>query len=135
MSAVDAYLRQARAELDRLTPSDALTRQRDGALIVDIRPEANRREEGTIPDAIVVERIVFEWRLDPTSEHRLPLLDADSEVIVVCNEGYASSLAARDAKRLGLRRATDIDGGFRAWAAAGLPVVDPVRPKVRIPTG
>lgn len=124
MSAVDAFLDAARAELDRLSPSQAHGRQRDGALIVDIRPEANRREEGAIPGAVAVERIVLEWRLDPTSEHRLPQVSADSDVIVVCNEGYASSLAARDVQRLGLPRATDVIGGFRAWATAGLPVAD-----------
>jgi rhodanese-related sulfurtransferase len=72
---------------------------------------------------VIVERIVLEWRLDPAGDHRLPGLSADTTVVIVCNEGYASSLAAADAHRLGLHRATDLIGGFRAWKAAGLPVV------------
>lgn len=120
MSAVDDLLAAARAELDRVSPAeaDALS----GAVLVDIRPHANRAAEGEIPGAVVVERIHLEWRLDPHGEHRMPGFTEDSTVIVFCNEGYASSLAARDLKHLGLRRATDLIGGFRAWRAAGLPV-------------
>ncbi|MEU6562367.1 rhodanese-like domain-containing protein [Nocardia nova] len=121
MSAED-LLARARAGLDRATPEAAAQRSAAGALIVDIRPHANRLAEGEIPGSVIVERIVLEWRLDPSGSHRLPGLDADSEVIIVCNEGYASSLAAADAQGLGLTRATDLVGGFRAWKAAGLPV-------------
>ncbi|HEV3356617.1 MAG TPA: rhodanese-like domain-containing protein [Pseudonocardiaceae bacterium] len=119
---VEELLGQARAELDRVEPERAARLQADGGLVIDIRPVANRSEEGEIPGSVPVERIVLEWRLDPNGTHRLPGFDADTPVIVVCNEGYASSLAARDLRRLGLRNATDLVGGFRGWARAGLPV-------------
>ncbi|GAA3433188.1 rhodanese-like domain-containing protein [Kutzneria kofuensis] len=127
---VDEYLEQARAELDRVGPAEARRLQEDGALLVDIRPIANRAAEGEIPGSVPVERIHLEWRLDPASDHRLPGLDGDTKVIVLCNEGYASSLAARDLHRLGLKTATDLVGGFRGWVAAGLPVVAGGRPAV-----
>jgi rhodanese-related sulfurtransferase len=120
MSAIDEVLAFARAGLDRITPADAAAT--DGVLFVDIRPEPNRAAEGEIPGSVVIERIVLEWRLDPRGEHRIDEIDEDTLVVVVCNESYASSLAARDLRALGLRRATDLVGGFRAWAAAGLPV-------------
>jgi rhodanese-related sulfurtransferase len=123
MSAVDALLAKARSGLDRAGPARARELQDAGALIVDIRPHANRAAEGEIPGSVVVERIHLEWRLAPDSEWRLPSVTADSTVIVVCNEGYSSSLAAADLQRLGLPRATDLAGGFRAWAEAGLPTV------------
>ncbi|WP_327118025.1 rhodanese-like domain-containing protein [Nocardia sp. NBC_01730] len=113
----------ARAQLDRVAPEQAAALQTDGALVVDIRPYANRLAEGEIPGAVVVERIVLEWRLDPNGDHRLPSITTDTPVVILCNEGYASSLAAADARRLGLRHVTDLIGGFRAWKAAGLPVV------------
>ncbi len=119
---VEELLDQARAELDRVEPERAARLQAEGGLVIDIRPVANRAEEGEIPGSVPVERIVLEWRLDPNGAHRLPGFDADTPVIVVCNEGYASSLAARDLRRLGLRNATDLVGGFRGWAKAGLPV-------------
>lgn len=118
---VDTMLADARAALDRVTPEQADAERRAGALLVDIRPFANRLAEGEIPGAVPVERIVLEWRLDPGSAHCLPGVTADTRVIVVCNEGYSSSLAARDLRLLGVRRATDLVGGFRAWLAAGLP--------------
>ncbi|MFC0543878.1 rhodanese-like domain-containing protein [Kutzneria chonburiensis] len=127
---VDEYLDQARAELDRVDPVEAKRLQDEGALLVDIRPIANRAEEGEIPGSVPVERIHLEWRLDPRSEHRLAELDGATKVIVLCNEGYASSLAARDLHRLGLTSATDLVGGFRGWAKAGLPVVTGGRPAV-----
>ena len=127
---VDEFLDRARAELDRVSPDEAQRLQADGALLVDIRPIANRAAEGEIPGSVPVERIHLEWRLDPDSDHRLSELDRDTKVIVLCNEGYASSLAARDLHRLGLTTATDLVGGFRAWAAAGLPVVAGGRPAV-----
>ncbi|MFB9907928.1 rhodanese-like domain-containing protein [Allokutzneria oryzae] len=119
---IEKFLDEARAELDRLEPEQALAAQRDGAIVVDIRPHSNREAEGEIPGALPIERIHLEWRLDPASEHRIPDVRPDSRVIVVCNEGYASSLAARDLHRVGLPGATDLVGGFRAWRAAGLPV-------------
>ncbi|MBF6327035.1 rhodanese-like domain-containing protein [Nocardia transvalensis] len=120
---VDRRLEQARARLLRVDPEQAAALESDGALVVDIRPHANRAAEGEIPGSVIVERIVLEWRLDPTGDHRLPGLTADTPVVIVCNEGYASSLAAADAQHLGLTHATDLIGGFRAWKAAGLPVV------------
>ncbi len=120
MSAVDDHLAHARAELSRVDPVTAAGLP--DAVFIDIRPLVNRVAEGEIPDSIPVERIHLEWRLDPGGEHRIPGFTADSTVIVFCNEGYASSLAARDLKRLGLGNATDLVGGFRAWAEAGLPV-------------
>ncbi|UVS80702.1 rhodanese-like domain-containing protein [Actinokineospora sp. UTMC 2448] len=127
---VEAYLAQARGEIERVDPFKAHALVREGALLVDIRPYYNRLAEGEIPGAIPIERIVLEWRLDPAGSHRLPDITADRVVIVFCNEGYASSLAARDLRRIGLRRATDLIGGFRAWEAEGLPVVDGGSPAV-----
>jgi rhodanese-related sulfurtransferase len=112
----------ARARLDRVTPEQAYLEYHDGAVLVDIRPAAQRGAEGEIPGAIVIERNVLEWRLDPRSDHRLPLANYSLRVIVVCSEGYTSSLAAASLLDLGIAGATDLDGGFRAWAAAGLPV-------------
>ncbi|ONF67814.1 rhodanese-like domain-containing protein [Amycolatopsis keratiniphila] len=130
MSAIDDLLAAARAGLDRAGPEQALRLQRDGALIVDIRPHVNRLEEGEIPDSVVVERIHLEWRLAPDSDWRLPQVEPDSTVIVVCNEGYSSSLAAADLQRLGLPGATDLEGGFRAWRSAGLPIREGGTPAV-----
>ena len=129
LSAED-FLDEARAELDRVDPRRAAQLQAAGGLIVDIRPVRNRAEEGEIPGSVPVERIVLEWRLDPNGAHRIPGFDAQTPVIVVCNEGYASSLAARDLRRLGLRNATDLDGGFRGWARAGLPVSPGATPAI-----
>ncbi len=122
MSAIDTLLADARSGLDRVDPARARELQEAGALLVDIRPFSNRQAEGEIPGAVVVERIHLEWRLAPDSEWRLPGVTEDSTVVVLCNEGYSSSLAAADLQRLGLPHATDLEGGFRAWAAAGLPV-------------
>jgi rhodanese-related sulfurtransferase len=117
---IDELLEEARLRLERLDPHQALAAQQDGALLVDIRPEANRVAEGALPGAVVVERTVLEWRLDPACEARLPVASYDRKVVVVCNEGYSSSLAAATLRDLGVD-ATDLDGGFRAWMAAGLP--------------
>jgi rhodanese-related sulfurtransferase len=130
VSAVDEFLARARAELDRVEPAEADRLRQSGALLVDIRPHANRVAEGEIPGSVQVERIHLEWRLDPHGEHRLPGFTEDTTVIVLCNDGYASSLAARDLKRLGLRGATDLVGGFRGWLAAGLPVREGGTPPV-----
>lgn len=119
---VDEVLDEARTRLIRLPPPEALAAQAAGGLIVDIRPDVNRRAEGEIPGALVVDRNVLEWRLDPRCEARLPLASYDLHVILVCNEGYASSLAALSLQELGISAATDVIGGFRAWRAAGLPV-------------
>ncbi len=120
---VQELLDRARARLLRVDPRQAAALQADGALLIDIRPHADRAAEGEIPGALIIERIVLEWRLDPGGDHRLPGLAADTPVVLICNEGYASSLAAADVQRLGLTHATDLVGGFRAWRAAGLPTV------------
>jgi len=120
-ASVDAILAQARANLDRLTPREAYEAVRAGALLIDIRPALNRETEGGVPGAVVIERNVLEWRLDPASDSRIPHADYELRAIVLCNEGYASSLAAAALQDLGVHCATDVVGGFRAWRAAGLP--------------
>lgn len=128
MTPVDDLLTEARAGLRRLEPHAAFAAQRAGALLVDIRPDPYRIGEGAIPGAVIIERNVLEWRLDPIGPHRIPELGtADQIVIVVCNEGYASSLAAATLQSIGLPHATDLVGGYRAWRGAGLPV-QPVEP-------
>jgi rhodanese-related sulfurtransferase len=119
---IDDVLAVARARLDRLTAREAYEAVGHGAVLVDIRPEFNRRSEGEIFGALVIERNVLEWRLDPSSDARLPIADYDLPLVVVCNEGYTSSLAAAALQDLGMHRAADVIGGFRAWRAAGLPV-------------
>ena len=119
---IDQVLAEARSRLDRLGPGQALAASRDGALIVDIRPAAQRAAEGEVPGTLVIERNVLEWRLDPASAARLPQAAYDLRVIIMCSEGYTSSLAAAALQDLGIRHATDIEGGFLAWVAAGLPV-------------
>ncbi|HEX6312876.1 MAG TPA: rhodanese-like domain-containing protein [Acidimicrobiia bacterium] len=121
---LDDLLAAARARLDhRPGPEETAAALAAGALVVDIRPAEQRRRDGELPGAVVVVRNVLEWRLAPTSAHRLPEAgDAGRVVVVVCNEGYASSLAAATLRDVGLRRATDLDGGFQAWLRAGLPV-------------
>ena len=116
-------LAEARARLDRLSPLRASRAASEGAVLVDIRPAAQRAAEGEIPGALIVERNVLEWRFDPVSDARLPQASYDLRVVVVCSEGYTSSLAAVALQDLGVRHATDLDGGFLAWQAAGLPVV------------
>jgi rhodanese-related sulfurtransferase len=120
---IDQVLAEARTRLDRLTPRQALRAVAAGAVLVDIRPAAQRAAEGEIPGALIVERNVLEWRFDPASAARLPQARYDLHVVVFCSEGYTSSLAAAALQDLGVRRATDLDGGFAAWQAAGLPVV------------
>ncbi|WP_326755046.1 rhodanese-like domain-containing protein [Streptomyces hirsutus] len=121
---IDELLERVRAGYERIEAVPAHEAARHGeALLVDIRYAALRDRDGTIPGALVVERNELEWRLDPRGSHRLPEATGhDLRVVVICNEGYASSLAAESLHRLGLRRATDLIGGFQAWRAAGLPV-------------
>jgi len=122
-SEIDRLLAEARAQLVRPGPRQAAEQLRRGALLVDTRPVEQRRRDGEIPGAVVIDRNVLEWRLDPTSPHRIAeVTGPEQTVILVCNEGYASSLAAATLRRLGVVNATDLDGGFQAWAAAGLPV-------------
>lgn len=123
MSEIDRLLAQERQGLARVDAHRAAELAGDGALLVDTRPVEQRRRDGEIPGAVVVDRNVLEWRLDPTSPHRIAeVTGAEQTIILVCNEGYASSLAAATLQRLGLGNATDLDGGFQAWRAAGLPV-------------
>ena len=120
---VDELLADARSRLERVGPLEAATRVADGAVLVDIRPAAQRALEGEVPGALVVERNVLEWRFDPASDARLPEATGyDVDVVVLCSEGYTSSLAADALRSLGLHRATDVIGGFAAWRAVGLPV-------------
>jgi rhodanese-related sulfurtransferase len=126
VTGVAEMLAGARKRLDRVGPHVALRAQRAGAVLVDIRPAAQRAEHGHIPGAVVVERNVLEWRFDPRSDARLPVAaHYDLHVIVVCQEGYTSSLAAAALQDIGLYRATDLAGGFAAWRSSGLPVEEP----------
>jgi rhodanese-related sulfurtransferase len=123
---LDRLLARARARLTRLEPEQAADAVRSGAIVVDIRPEFQRRQDGEIPGNIVIERNHLEWRLHPASSGRIEeAVDPDVQWIIVCDEGYASSLAAATLHLIGLSRATDIVGGFQAWRAARLPVVGP----------
>lgn len=119
---IDDLLADARARLTRLSPQEALAAQTAGALLVDTRSAHDRATEGEIPGALVVERTVLEWRLDPSSRWHLPQASYDAHVVIVCSDGYSSSLAAATLQELGITRATDMVGGFRAWKLAGLPV-------------
>lgn len=123
---IDAIVEAARQRLRRLDPLAAQDAMNSGALLVDIRPHAQRLAEGSVPGALVVERNVLEWRFDPRSDARLPEATGfDLHLIVMCSQGYASSLAAASLQDLGLHRATDLAGGFLAWSQAGLPVSGP----------
>jgi rhodanese-related sulfurtransferase len=120
---VDELLAEARAGLVRLTPAQAVTAVSDGAILVDIRPADQRDRDGHLPGAHVIPRNVLEWRLDPRCADQDPdVARLDRQVIVVCDEGYQSSLAAATLRRLGLD-ATDLIGGVQSWRAAGLPLL------------
>ena len=119
-SAIDKLLARARSNLDRVPVENLADEVAHGAVLIDIRPLEQRQRDGDLPDAIVVDRNVLEWRLDPTSPHRLPIATGvNVRLIIVCNEGYSSSLAAATLQDLGLRRATDLVGGFQAWRTGG----------------
>ncbi|MFJ2914368.1 rhodanese-like domain-containing protein [Streptomyces sp. NPDC087228] len=120
---IDELLERVRAGFVRIGPHEARAAAAAGALLVDIRYAELRERDGLIPGALVVERNELEWRLDPLGSHRAPeAVSHDLQVVVVCNEGYASSLAVASLRLLGLHRATDLIGGFQAWRSAGLPV-------------
>jgi rhodanese-related sulfurtransferase len=120
---VDALLDRARAGVRRLDPHETRAAVADGALLVDTRTESQRRVQGELPGALVIDRTVLEWRLDPASPDRIPEATGyDVPVIVVCRQGYSSSLAAASLRAVGLHRATDLAGGIEAWLAAGLPM-------------
>ncbi|MBY0278055.1 hypothetical protein K2Z84_22200 [Candidatus Binatia bacterium] len=119
---IETVLVEARSRLKRVGPREAREAWREGALLIDIRPDEQRRREGEIPGTLKLERNVLEWRLDPTSPDRIAEMTSHAQpVILVCQEGYASSLAAASLQEIGLVNATDLDGGVTAWAAAGLP--------------
>ena len=119
-SRIDLLLSAARARLHRLTPAEALQAAGHGAVVVDIRPAAQRAEHGDLPGALVVERNVLEWRFDPTSAAALRIAHDDLQVIVLCQEGFTSSLAAAALQDIGVHRATDVVGGYAAWVADGV---------------
>jgi rhodanese-related sulfurtransferase len=123
---VGELLAEARSGLHRLSPAEAMRAIQRGAVLVDTRPEWQRRADGDIPGAVVIERNHLEWRCDPASPDRVPEATGHAVAwIVCCDEGFSSSLAAASLQALGLHRATDVIGGFRAWRAAGLPVTPP----------
>lgn len=124
---IDELLATVRARIDRVHPCEVPGRLAAGALLVDTRPEEQRRRDGAVPGAVVVDRNVLEWRLDPASPDRIPQVTGyEQAVIVLCNEGYSSSLVADTLRTLGLARTVDVIGGFVAWVAAGLPTVPAV---------
>ncbi len=116
-AAVDRLLARARDQIaPRPRPGDLAAVRAAGGLVVDIRPVELRERDGEMPGAVVVDRNVLEWRLDPTSPHRLAeITGPDQPIVLFCDEGYASSLAAATLRELGLHRATDLDGGYQAW--------------------
>jgi rhodanese-related sulfurtransferase len=120
---IDDLLASARARLDRLSAEQALAATREGGVIVDIRPQEQRRRTGVVPGSLYVPRNHLEWRVDPTSEWAHPAVsDPATHIILMCNEGYATSLAAATLRDLGFTRATDMIDGFDGWRAAGLPI-------------
>jgi len=112
---IDEVLAEARSRLDRLTPAEAVAAREAGAVVVDIRPAAQREVQGGPDGVLVIERNVLEWRFDPQSDAALPIADHDLQVVVLCQEGFTSSLAAVALQDLGLHRATDVAGGWAAW--------------------
>ncbi|MEO1064342.1 MAG: rhodanese-like domain-containing protein [Actinomycetota bacterium] len=129
---IDDLLARARSELVRLTPTELLARMRadDSVVVVDTRTPDNRRAEGVIPGSVHIPLSVLQWAVDPAVGLQNPEIDGfEQHIVVVCNEGYSSSLAAATLRELGFARATDLDGGFRAWAGDELPVSDPQPPE------
>ena len=122
-TSIDDLVAAARTRLDRLAPADAAAELGEGAVLVDIRCERQRARDGAVPGAVLVARNVLEWRCDPDSDARDPRpAELDRHVILMCDGGYQSSLAAATLRDVGLCRATNLVGGFQAWRAAGLPV-------------
>lgn len=121
MSRIDAMVQRARRGLVRLSPAEAYAAQAAGALLVDTRTAAQRARQGELPGALVIDRTVLEWRLDPTGDHCIAEAPERRPVVVVCRQGYSSSLAAASLRELGIE-ATDVIGGVEGWLAAGLPV-------------
>lgn len=133
---IDQILAEARARLSRVTPAQAFGELDTGAVLIDIRPAAQRAAVGEVPGSVVIERNHLEWRLDPGSSARLSWATGyDLRPIVICMEGYTSSLAAAALQDLGFARATDVIGGYQAWRAAGLPTARPDERAVEIAPG
>jgi rhodanese-related sulfurtransferase len=133
---IDEILDSARARLTRLMPREAFREMAADGVLIDIRPAAQRAEQGEIPGSTIVERNHLEWRLDPCSDARLPWVTGyDHRIIVFCVDGYTSSLAAAALQDLGLHRATDVIGGFRAWTAEGLPAAPAAAATVTLAPG
>ena len=125
--AIEELLVRARVGLDRVAAADLAAEVAAGAVVIDIRPVEQRDRDGVLPGALVVDRNVLEWRLDPTSPDRLPVATgADIRFVLVCHEGYSSSLAAATLREIGLTRATDLIGGFHAWSALALTATPPL---------
>jgi rhodanese-related sulfurtransferase len=126
---IDELLAASRRGVRRLTPEETVAAAARGALVVDTRTEAQRRRQGELPSellpgVVVIDRTVLEWRLDPSSDARIPeATGTDLQLVVACRQGYSSSLAAASLRTLGLTRATDLAGGVEAWLAAGFPTV------------
>jgi rhodanese-related sulfurtransferase len=124
-AAIDALLQEARQGIERVLPADLASEMAAGALVVDTRPVDQRQRDGELSGALIIDRNVLEWRLDPTCPHHIPEADsANVRVVIVCNEGYSSSLAAATLRRLGLERATDLVGGYQAWRQLCAPAGD-----------
>jgi rhodanese-related sulfurtransferase len=122
---IDDVLAEARRRIDRLTPAQAAAEAAAGAVLVDTRDTGDRARDGTIEGSVHIPRTVLEWRADPSSDSSDPrIADPRVRLIIVCDEGYSSSLAAASLKDLGFERVADLEGGFVAWKAAGLPVID-----------
>jgi rhodanese-related sulfurtransferase len=119
---IDDLLAEARLGLDRVTPTEAFEAMRDGAVLVDVRSEDERERQGAIPDAVHFPLSVVLWRLDPAQDTGNPKLPLDAKVMLLCRQGYSSSLAAAQLRSIGFTRATDVIGGAEAWIEAGLPV-------------
>ena len=115
-AAIDVVLEEVRSGLDRVEPADLASEVAAGALVIDTRPIEQRHRDGELPGALIIDRNVLEWRLDPTCPHHIAEADsATRRMIIVCHEGYSSSLAAASLRQLGIERATDLVGGFQAW--------------------
>lgn len=123
MSRVEALVERARARLHRLTPAEAYLAQEAGALLVDTRTEAQRARQGELPGALVIDRTVLEWRLDPSSDHCIPEARNQPQMVMICRQGFSSSLAAATLCELGVH-ATDVIGGVEAWLKSNLPLHD-----------
>ncbi len=121
----DELLAKARRHIDRMTPEQALSATRDGAILVDTRSETDRQNEGTVPGSIAVANSVLEWRADPAGDATDQRLVTGAQLIVICNDGYSSSFKADHLRKLGHEHAADVIGGYRAWKNAGLPTTEP----------